>query len=130
MQLHGLVGGSTEVIGPEVSLLDAAEHMIKSGVGYLGVISRRDLVGIFTEHDMVEAVANDADPATATVAEWMSEAPDTMSGDVMVREAATWLLEAGYHHLPVMDDGELLGIVTVKDLLWALLDVTSATENR
>lgn len=125
MQLHGLVGGSAEVIGPEASLLDAAEHMIDSGVGYLGVVARRELVGIFTEHDMVRAVAADADPELATVADWMSEAPDTMSADVSVVEAATWILEAGYHHLPVMDSGELLGIVTVKDLLWALLDVTS-----
>ena len=128
MQLHGLVGGSAEVIGPEATLLDAADHMIKSGVGYLGVVSRRELVGIFTEHDLVEAVAADADPELATVADWMSEAPDTMSSDVSVREAATWLLEAGYHHLPVMDGGELLGIVTVKDLLWALLDVSSASQ--
>jgi CBS domain-containing protein len=91
-------------------------------VGYLGVISRRELVGILTEHDLVEAVAADADPGVATVADWMSGAPDTMSCEISVREAATWLLEAGYHHLPVMEDGELLGIVTVKDLLWAMLD--------
>ena len=125
MQLQALVGGSAEVIGPEATLLDAAEHMIKSGVGCLGVISRRELVGILTEHDLVQAVADDADPEVATVADWMSEAPDTMPSDVLVREAATWLLEAGYHHLPVMEAGELLGIVTVKDLLWAMLDVTS-----
>jgi len=125
MQLQALVGGSAEVIGPEATLLDAAEHMIKSGVGCLGVISRRELVGILTEHDLVQAVADDADPEVATVADWMSEAPDTMPSDVVVREAATWLLEAGYHHLPVMEAGELLGIVTVKDLLWAMLDVTS-----
>ncbi|NND04057.1 MAG: CBS domain-containing protein [Acidimicrobiia bacterium] len=124
MRLQALVGGSAEVIGPEASLLDAAEHMIKSSVGYLGVVARRELVGIFTEHDMVEAVAADADPEVATVSDWMSEAPDTMPSHVLVREAATWLLEAGYHHLPVMEDGELLGIVTVKDLLWALLDTS------
>ncbi len=122
MQLKGLVGGSAEVIGPEVTLLEAAQRMMDREVGYLGVISRRELVGILTEHDLVEAVAADADPGVATVADWMSAAPDTMSCEISVREAATWLLEAGYHHLPVMEDGELLGIVTVKDLLWAMLD--------
>lgn len=122
MQLSGLVGGSAEVIGPEATLLEAATHMIDSGVGYLGVVSRRQLVGILTEHDLVEAVSEDIDPGEATVAEWMSEAPDTVPCSISVREAATWLLEAGYHHLPVMENGELLGIVTVKDLLWAMLD--------
>lgn len=126
MKLQGLVGGSAEVIGPEASLLDAAAHMIEAKVGYLGVVSRRQLVGIFTEHDLVEAVAADVDPGTELVSAWMSEAPDTVPSDVSVKEAATWLLEAGYHHLPVMEDGELLGIVTVKDLLWAMLDITSA----
>jgi len=122
MQLHGLVGGSAEVVGPAATLMEASEHMIESGVGCLGVISRRELVGILTEHDIVQAVAEDADPAAATVGEWMSEAPDTVPCDVSVWEAATWLIEAGYHHLPVMEGGELLGIVTVKDLLWAMLD--------
>jgi len=122
VQLKGLVGGSAEVIGPEATLLDAAQRMMEREVGYLGVVSRRDLVGIITEHDLVEAVAADSDPGVETVSEWMSEAPDTMPCSISVREAATWLLEAGYHHLPVMEDGELLGIVTVKDLLWAMLD--------
>lgn len=126
MQLHGLVGGSAEVIGPEATLLEASAHMIRAQVDYLGVISRRDLVGILTEHDIVQAVAEDADPGESIVADWMSEAPDTMPCDVSVREAATWLIEAGYHHLPVMEGGELLGIVTVKDLLWAMLDTQPA----
>ena len=122
MQLHGLVGGSAEVIGPEATLLEASDHMINAEVDYLGVVSRRELVGILTEHDIVQAVAEDADPGECIVGDWMSEAPDTMPSDVSVREAATWLIEAGYHHLPVMEGGELLGIVTVKDLLWAMLD--------
>ena len=122
MQLHGLVGGSAEVIGPDATLVEAAEWMVEREVGYLAVVGRRDLVGILTEHDLVRAMADDCDPELATVSDWMSEAPDTVPCDVSVREAATWLIEAGYHHLPVMEGGELLGIVTVKDLLWAMLD--------
>ena len=122
MQLHALVGGSAEVIGPEASLVDAAERMVEREVGYLAVISRRNLVGILTEHDLVQATSEGVDPAEAVVEDWMSEAPDTVPSDVSIREAAAWLIEAGYHHLPVMDGGELLGIVTVKDLLWAMLD--------
>jgi len=126
VQLHGLVGGSAEVIGPQATLTEAAERMIQQQVGCLGVIDRRQLVGILTEHDLVEAVSAGADAPAETVEEWMSPAPDTVSCDVSVREAAVWLLEAGYHHLPVMEGGELLGIVTVKDLLWALVDSAAA----
>ena len=126
MQLHGLVGGSADVIGPEATLTEAAAHMIDSGSGCLAVVSRRELVGILTEHDLVRSIADAADPDAVTVAQRMSEAPDTVSCDVSVNEAATWLIEAGYHHLPVVDGGELLGIVTVKDLLWAMLENESA----
>lgn len=122
MQLHALVGGSAEVIGPEATLVTAAERMVEREVGYLAVVSRRDLVGILTEHDLVQAMSDGIDPGEAVVKDWMSEAPDTVACDVSVREAAAWLIEAGYHHLPVIDGGELLGIVTVKDLLWAMLD--------
>ena len=51
----------------------------------------------------------------------MSETPDTFGPDVEVREAAAWLLEMGYRHMPVMQEGELLGIVSIRDILWAII---------
>ena len=121
MKLGALVGGSAMVIGSEATLGDAAMALVQDGVGSLGVISDRALVGIITERDLVRALAAGVDPEAETVADWMAEAPDTFSPDVEVEEAARWLLEVGYRHMPVMSDGELLGIVSIRDLLWALL---------
>lgn len=120
MEIGALVGGSAEVVGTETTLADAAETMIEAGVGSLAVVDGRTLAGILTERDIVEAVADGADPDDATVAEWMSESPDTVKPDADVEDAATWLLEMGYRHLPVMDGDELLGIVSIRDLLWAI----------
>jgi CBS domain-containing protein len=122
MKLGALVGGSATVIGSEATLGDVAVALVQDGVGSLGVIVDRRLVGIITERDLVRAVAAGADPETEVVADWMAEAPDTFSPDVEVEEAARWLLEVGYRHMPVMADGELLGIISIRDLLWALLD--------
>lgn len=119
MRLHSLVGGSTEIIGPELTLADAAESMADQEVDYVAVIDNRDLVGILTEHDIVLAIAEGVDPDEALVSEWMSESPDTFAPDVSVQEGVAWLLETGYRHLPVMADGELLGVVTIRDLMWA-----------
>jgi CBS domain-containing protein len=119
MRLHTLVGGSTEIIGPELTLADAAESMADQEVDYVAVIDNRDLVGILTEHDIVLAIAEGVDPDEALVSEWMSESPDTFAPDVTVEEGVAWLLETGYRHLPVMADGELLGVVTIRDLMWA-----------
>ena len=120
MKLGALVGGSATVIGPEASVADAAEALIGDGVGSLVVVDGRQLVGIITERDVVRAVSEGADPETEIVADWMSDAPDTFSPEVEIDEAAAWLLEVGYRHMPVMDDGELLGIVSIRDILWAL----------
>lgn len=120
MKLGSLVGGSATVIGVEATVADAAETLVEDGVGSLGVVEGRSLVGIITERDVVRAIATGADPEDEIVADWMSDAPDTFSPDVDVEEAAAWLLEVGYRHMPVMDEGELLGIVSIRDILWAI----------
>ena len=101
--------------------MDAAESMADQEVDYVVVIDNRELVGILTERDLVLAVAEGADLGAALVEEWMSEAPDTFTPDVRIREAVEWLLETGYRHLPVMAGSELLGVVTIRDLMWALV---------
>ena len=121
MKLGSLVGGSATVIGREATVAEAAEALINDGVGSLAVVEGRLLVGIITERDVVRAVSEGADPEEEVVADWMSEAPDTFGPDVEVREAAAWLLEVGYRHMPVMQDGELLGIVSIRDILWAII---------
>lgn len=122
VDLEALVGGGAEVVGLEATLLDVSKEMVEVGVGSVGVIDGHDLVGIFTERDGLRAVAAGVDPAEAVVRDWMTPTPDTFAPDVDVEEAAAWLLETGYRHLPVMQDGELLGIVTIRDLLWALVE--------
>jgi len=121
MKLGSLVGGSATVIGREATVAEAAEALITDGVGSLAVVEGRHLVGIITERDVVRAVSEGADPEEEVVADWMSDAPDTFGPDVEVREAAAWLLEMGYRHMPVMADGQLLGIVSIRDILWAII---------
>lgn len=119
MKLQALVGGAAEVVGSEASLADAADRMVERAVDGLAVVDGRQLVGIITEHDIVGAVAEGADTEEEAVSDWMSEAPDTVDPGVSVAEAIQWLMQTGYRHLPVMDGGELLGIVGIRDLLWA-----------
>lgn len=126
MKLGALVSGSATVIGSEANLGDVADALVRDGVGGLGVIVDRQLVGIITERDLVRAIAAGADPETELVADWMAEAPDVFPPDTDVAEAGRWLLEMGYRHMPVMADGELLGIVSIRDLLEALLAEKSA----
>ena len=95
--------------------------MTAAGHGSLGVVEGSHLVGLVTERDIVRAVASGNDPDTTTVSVVMSSEPDVFSPENDVWEAAEWLAEAGYRHLPVLEDGRLLGIVSVRDLLVAIL---------
>ena len=122
MILRSLISGSATVIGPEATLGDAAEALGGYDLGGLAVVSDRNLVGIVTERDLVRALGAGADPESEHVADWMADAPDTFSPNVDVTEAAAWLLEVGYRHMPVMEDGELLGIVNIRDILRAVID--------
>ena len=120
MRLAALVGGGAHIVGPETAIGDVASLMFDHGISAVAVVDRSDLVGICTDRDLARCIAEGRD-ATGQVADVMTEAPDTVGADVAVADAASWLLETGYRHLPVVDGGELLGIVDVRDVLWALV---------
>ena len=106
----------------ESSLAAAARLMIDEEHGALPVVLHGSLIGIITERDILRAVADGRSPAEVTVNELMTPDPDSLEPDVDVTDAADWMLAAGYRHLPVVDDGKVLGMVSMKDIMWALAD--------
>lgn len=122
MRLGDLVGDAPYVCGPDTTLREAATAMEESDLGSLAVVEGMDLLGLVTERDLRRAVANGIDLDTA-VSTLMSDEPDTFDPDLDVWDAATWIAESGYRHLPVVgDEGELKGVVSIRDLLKALVD--------
>lgn len=121
MLLRDLVAGTPFVCGPDATLIEVAVGMASAGHGSAGVIKGRELVGVFTERDLLRAVAQAADLDEEPVRRWMGRDPDVFSPDVDAFDAAQWVLESGYRHLPVVEDGALLGIVSLRGLLAAVL---------
>ncbi|HUO46055.1 MAG TPA: CBS domain-containing protein [Acidimicrobiia bacterium] len=121
MILRELVGDAAHVCGPAATLSDAAKAMTAKGHGSLGVVEGTKLVGLITERDLVRALAEGHDSETTPVSAVMTREPDVFDPEDDVWEAAEWLAESGYRHLPVIESGQLLGIVSVRDLLVALL---------
>ncbi len=120
MEIRNLVGGTAAVCGPDLTLREASQVMMEGGIGSLGVVDHGALIGILSERDVLRAVADDADLDSETVGEWMTPEPDCVAPDLDVSDAAEWLVATGYRHLPVVEDGELIGIVSIKDVLWAV----------
>ena len=120
MELRELVSGEVESVQANTTVIDAAGQMQRAGVGSLAVLDDDELSGIFTERDVLQLVASGADPVSETVAGWMTMYPDSFLPDMDVTEAADWMLAAGYRHLPVVEGGRLIGMASIKDILWAL----------
>ena len=120
MELRDLLSGEIFTIPHGASVAEAAECMEQEGVGSLAVLEDEALAGIITERDVVVCVAEGEEPASASVSDWMTPYPDAFLPDMDVREAADWMLAAGYRHLPVVDNGVLLGMASIKDILWAV----------
>ncbi len=98
-------------------MAEAASTMRERRVGSVVVVDGSVPVGILTERDLVRFTAAGADAGTAVVAEWMTESPDTVARDVDVIAAFASLAEHGYRHIPVVDGEELVGIVSMRDLM-------------
>jgi len=91
------------------------------GVGALLVTSGGKVVGIVTDRDIAVRGVGAGGPLPATVGDVMTEHPVTVEGSADVFEAYRALRAAGVRRLPVLEAGELGGIVTVDDLLVSLV---------
>lgn len=122
MVVQELVSGEVDACRPDVSVAEAAQRMMTDDVGSLAVVHDGELVGIFTERDVLRAVSENLDPRTSKVSAVMTPDPDSLSPEISVDDAASWMMAAGYRHLPVIADGNLIGMVSIKDLMWAMLE--------
>jgi CBS domain-containing protein len=104
---------------PEESLADAAARMRDHGVGSLVVLDGEELTGILTERDLLWAMADGAPPNVTSVATYMSAPPIVVSPDADVVEAGRLMVKHDVRHLPIVAVGQLLGMISARDLLVA-----------
>lgn len=108
-------------VSAEATLGEAAAAMAERGVGAVVVLEGDSISAILTERDVMKAVAAGKD-GSAPVTEWMTRHPDTIEPTDTTDHAATLMIHGGFRHLPVVDDGKLVGIVSIRDLMRLALD--------
>jgi CBS domain-containing protein/acyl dehydratase len=99
---------------------DVATTLEEENIGSLVVCRNGEAVGIVTESDIVALVAQGTDLDAIRVSEFMSEDLRTVAPGASVERAAELLAEHDFRRLPVVDDGDLVGIVTTTDLSYYL----------
>ena len=103
---------------PETTVSQAARLMARRKVGAVMVLDNQKLVGIFTERDAVfRVIAQGRDAQTTALAEVMTAAPLTVDPDKSFGYALLLMYEHGFRHLPVIEDGELIGIVSARNAM-------------
>jgi CBS domain-containing protein len=100
----------TATVGEAVALM--AQHRIGSTV----VMDGLRLVGIFTERDTVRAISQSHDAPAHEVSSWMTRDPMTAGPEDDTEAALAVMLDHGFRHLPVVEGGEVIGIVSIRDL--------------
>jgi signal-transduction protein with cAMP-binding, CBS, and nucleotidyltransferase domain len=107
-----------KTVGPSVSIVSAAKKMKAARVGSLFVKKGKKLVGIVTDTDIVRrAVATSKPLGKMTVEKIMTSPICTIEGAQSVDEAQDMMGDLGVRHLAVTKSGEIVGVVSVRDVM-------------
>lgn len=111
------------LVSGETTVRDAAKLMTTRRIGAVMIGEGQTLLGIFTERDlMTKVVAVGRDPDKVRLSEAMTAKPDTIKPEETAGDALQRMQRGGYRHLPVVENGRLVGMVSVRDIYAAVLD--------
>jgi len=109
-------------VAPHETVQVAIARMMEENVGSVAVCDGPKLVGIFTERDVLRLSGEGGDFLRVTVGTVMTRTLATISPDVDVLDAARLMHDRGIRHLPVVEGENLLGIVSMREVLQTLVE--------
>ena len=109
-------------VAPELPLTELAATLGDEGVGAVPVIGADGLEGVVSERDVVRALAGGKDPTEVWAAEVMAEPAVWVDPEDPIVVVAERMLDEGVRHLPVVSEGQVVGMVSVRDALRVLAD--------
>lgn len=116
-QLTAIKGGAIASLPPQATVLEAAQLMNDRHIGSVLVTEGNQLVGIFTERDVMRrVVADQRDPASTTVADVMTSPVACAAPHTTLDEIRTVMRDKRIRHVPVVNGGAVLGMISLGDL--------------
>jgi CBS domain-containing protein len=105
-------------VAPQASIYEVARLMLEHDVGAIAIVEDGSLTGIFTERDAVfRVIAQARDVHAVSVGDVMTPQPVTVDPEVSLGRAMVLMQSRGFRHLPVVEDGKLIGMVSARDAL-------------
>jgi CBS domain-containing protein len=118
-------------IDADSTVLEAARFMMEHSIGALPVLRNGDIVGIFSERDVMNrVVALGRMPGTTKISEVMTANPKSVSVDETVDNCLFLMREFGFRHLPITDGKQLKGLVSLRDILLRYVSQKEAEARR
>ncbi len=100
------------------SVLDTVRFMAERNIGAVAIVGAEDLVGIFSERDlMTRVVSKGRDPATTQIEDVMTKDPVVVSPSEHITKCMLLMREGNFRHLPVCDGHKLKGLISLRDLI-------------
>ena len=100
------------------TVLETVRTMVEHNIGAVPIVHNGKLVGIFSERDLMKRVVAEArDPRSTRLAEVMTDDPLTVNMNEELENCLTLMRRHGFRHLPVCHNGQLVGIVSLRDIL-------------
>lgn len=129
MQVRDIMHSDVKTTSPSDTFEQVATVLREHGISSVIVMDGATLAGIVTERDLVNLVADGLDPQAVKVADRMSTELDTVEPRTDIAEAAEHMARLRIRHLPVLDKGALVGIISIRDLTnWAVEEITGGHE--
>jgi CBS-domain-containing membrane protein len=117
MLVKDVMNKNVVVAKDSATVRDASRVMKNYDIGSLVVLKGTEIIGIVTERDVVESVAQSKDPDVTEVKDIMSKKVITISPEATIEEAVDIMVEHKIKKLPVVEDGKIKGIVTASDIV-------------
>jgi CBS domain-containing protein len=116
-------GNAIYRIAPDAPVLDAIKHMAEHRIGALLVMRDEQLVGVISERDYARKVILQGRSSSQTaVSDIMSGTPLTVGPDTDVFDCMRLCTDSRIRHLPVVQDGKVVGVISIGDLVKAVID--------
>ena len=127
MQVREGMSSVVLAVGPDHTLREAATKMTEKGTG-AALVFDDESPRIITERDILNAVGSGKDPDAEKVAAHMSESVISAAPDWSLEQAAEEMVERGIRHLVVVDRGELVGVLSMRDIVrcWTQVGATAS----
>ncbi len=111
-------GNNVYFVEPSMMVYHAVERMCEKNIGALLIVDNGRLVGIFTERDYArKLILKGKSSKTTQISELMTQNPITVTPEHTVDECMALMTGKFIRHLPVMENGELVGLISIGDVV-------------